>query len=438
MIKAQVGGKKWARFSNLFYLVSLIIVLVLVIKGSLGKGDFVGYVITGGDTANGRNFYLHYLCTWPPLFSIFCVPIYYANEISPFLTRFIWQMGSVAAFLYAISVSMQLITGKAIPFKFREGSLVMKNVIILIPFAILLKFLMDNLANVQINTYMLLMVILSVFLFTKEKYHWAGLLLAISISLKVYPIFFLIYFLFKREFRVVGWTLLFIALLNSVTIVYWGAEKAIGYYVTWATEIVGKTDFANHKNQSLLGAFYRFFTSEDPSHNMYVNIMDLSIERMKSLYYGIVVLAAVFPAIVTRKKLQQKSGLSALLEYALFFMIIPILSPLSWKAYFILPWFPYFLLFILIYRVKSNLSDKVLKRLKFFFLCSIALNIFSSDLFVGPYISDVLEAYSVITVGCIIMTVQIIFLRINADKFDWDTFKKDQIDLIETQTANAN
>ena len=63
------------------------------------------------------------------------------------------------------------------------------------------RFLISNLANIQINVYMLLFAVVSVYYYSKHKEILAGLFLALGISLKVYIIFLFPYYLFKREFR---------------------------------------------------------------------------------------------------------------------------------------------------------------------------------------------------------------------------------------------
>jgi len=254
----------------------------------------------------------------------------------------------------------------------------------------------------------------------KEKYILSGFLLAITISLKVYTIFFLFYFIYKRAFKPVIWTLLFLIIINAISFIVFGFEQAFEYYVHWANEVAPKSYLANHKNQSLFGAFLRFFTTEDVSNNLHVNFLSLEPKMAKMLTYVAVVIASIIPAILFRKKIIKPNSLNSLIEYSFIFTAIPILSPVSWKAYFIFLWVPYFLLFTLFYKTENQLKESTLKILRGTFWLSVILVVGSTELIVGNHFSDVLEAYSVITFGSILLLMIQVYIKIRIESFDFD------------------
>ena len=245
---------------------------------------------------------------------------------------------------------------------------------------------------------------------------WVGILLGLTISLKVYTIFFLFYFIYKREFKPVLWTFLFLFLFNSLCILVFGFEQTIIYYHQWIIEIAPKSYIAHHKNQSLFGAFLRFFSSEDPSHNLYVNFLSLRAYTVKKITYLVIVFFALFPAFKLRKKIKDRGSFNSILEYTLIFTAIPILSPISWKAYFIFLWIPYFILYIALYKRSSTLNNQTLLILKYLFWFSVFLNVGSTELIVGQYFSDVMEAYSAITFETIILLVITLFFIVKKEE----------------------
>lgn len=295
--------------------------------------------------------------------------------------------------------------------------------IIVVPFLIMMRYTMDNLANIQINIFMLLLALIAVHSFIKRKFFWVGIILGFTISLKIYTIFFLLYFIYKREFKVVIWSFFSILLFNGITLTVFGWEQGIQFYHAWVNEVAPGAFGASHKNQSVFGALLRFFTSLDPSHDMYINFTDFPVKTIQKATYGIVGLASIYPAYLFREKLKDPSSFKSVLQYSLIFTAIPILSPVAWKAYFIFLLVPYFIIYFLIYRAKSNISLAGKKKLKILFWLSLILNVFTTELITGPYFSDVLEAWSTITFGSILLIVIQIIIFLKLDRFNLNESK---------------
>ncbi len=410
--------KKLYSISNTVLILISVILIFQLFRDSMSSGDFIGYVNAGNAVLSKQNIYADYLNTWPPLFSVFSVILAIGDKLSSFFIRFIWLVGSIISLYYIISITVEIFFKKPLDLRANGNGIMIQEPIIIVPLLISLRFIMDNLANVQINIYMLLGSLLCILCFIQKKYAWFGILLALTISLKVYTIFILFYFLYKREFKPVIWTILFLALLNAISFLVFGFDQAVEYYQHWMMEVAPKSFVADHKNQSIFGAFLRFFTSEDPDHNMYVNVLSLAPHLTKQITYIAVVIAAIFPGILLRKKMKDTSSLSSFLGYSLILTVIPVLSPVSWKPYFIFLWFPYFILTVLLFHMNSQLHKSTLKLLRYLFGVSVLLNVFTTELFIGGTFSDWTEAYSAITFGTIILLVIQIVIIINIEKFD--------------------
>lgn len=416
-------SKKLYSASNIILALIGLIFLFELIRDSNNAGDFNGYVEAGRAVLSGTNIYNDPYNTWPPLFSIFSVPLALGDNVSSYLLRLSWLIGSLAAFYFTIVISLKLVFNKTLTFGKEDNGIMIQDAIVLVPLLIMLRYIMENLANIQINMYMLFSTMLAIYCFTKKKYTWAGILLAFTISLKVYTIFFLFYFLFKREFKVVGWTVVFLLILNIVPIFIWGFDQSLAYYDQFINDVAQRSYIARHKNQSLFGMFLRIFTSETTGFSLSINLFDLTAHTTKLLTYGAVCLTAIIPAFLFRKKLSNTSNIKSIIEYSIVFTVIPILSPISWKAYFIFLWVPYFLLFAILFRTDTTLSSRTIKWLKIFFWTSVALIVFSSEIFVGFDFSDVLEVYSVITIGTIILIALQLYVFIHIDYFDFNSTK---------------
>lgn len=374
-----------------------------IIRDSLRPSDFDGYVRAGNAVLNGDFIYADHFNTWPPLFSVFSVILAWGDGISFFVVRFLWNMGSLVAMLGTIQLTVAICSQESIQRTRKRTLELLRSPFVLIPLVIMLRYILDNMANVQINIYLLFASVLIIYLFIHEKYAWAGLLLALTISLKVYTIFFLLYFIYKRAYRLVGFSFLFLVGLNLISIGVFGYQQALDLYLHWSANSTEQAYTAIHRNQSLFAMFFRFLTTEDPEQGMYVNFMQMNPEKVRTMVYAFVAIIGIIPLLLFRKKLVKRDNLQSILEYSIIFTVVPLLTPVSWKAYFIFLWFPYFILFLVLFRNKPGISSLRLKFLQILYFMSIVFTVFSTELLVGNFMSDWLEAYSVITIGTILL-----------------------------------
>ncbi|MBK9256381.1 MAG: DUF2029 domain-containing protein [Saprospiraceae bacterium] len=393
-------------------------------------GDFIGYVMAGNLVLEGKDIYTNPLInTWPPFFSIVSVPIALLDNFNKYFVRFLWLAGSLYAMFIIMKYTVKLVLKKDLklyPFHVENNSF--KNVtsitewVILIPFLIIFRYVLDNLSNIQINIYMLFFAMSSIWLFVKNRHLPAALILAFSISIKVYTIFLLIYFIIKREYRIASYAILFCLIFALIPFLVFGYSQSIEYYTFWYHNAVAPFADVGHKNQSFFSMMRSLLAHESPGLNqplnkeLYINILDLPIQQVKLISYSIVFLAGLLVTYLFRNKLSDKSNLKAFLEYALILNVTPLLSPLAWKAYFIFLFPSYFMNYLLIYANPVTLGKKTALYVKLSYYISILLVVFSSELFLGGYLSDVFEAYSCITVGSILIAINLLIFHQNADE----------------------
>lgn len=412
MLKSQ-------KAKNIILGILLLILLFELIRSSLRNGDFIGYLNAGNLTLNGQNIYSDYLNTWPPFFSVFCVPLSLLDNLNGTLARGAWTVFTLLSLFLLMRITIRWSHGKRLLLPYKKGNetaIDFTSFLVLVPFLILFRFVLDNLTNLQINLILLWTSVLVIDWFIKGKYSWAGALLALSISLKVYPIFLLLYFVFKREFKLVSWTVLFLIIINAVPFLVYGYEQALQYYAHWWNEIASPYASVQHKNQSFFSMLRSLLTNESPGFDIYINVMDLPIKTLKKVAYGIIIVGALYPMYLFRHKLKNKQDEFALLEYAFVLAAIPILSPLAWKAYFIFLWPAYLLIYYYLYHHSVGMKERTLTILKALYLVSILLNVFSTELFMGPRFSDILESYSCITIGTLlVLAILLVVYKVRRD-----------------------
>jgi len=163
----------------------------------------------------------------------------------------------------------------------------------------------------------------------------AAAALALAISIKVWPLFFVPVLLFQRQWKVVGWTLAFTVVLLLLPALYWGVGGNFYLLQEWAQQEfstqVGQAEIW-FPSQSLRGVLMRYFTvidySQVPDSNYPlvhiataapVLIRAVWLALAGSLYVGLLTLAA-----------SRKTELFGVIE-GLAFAALILLEPFSQK-----------------------------------------------------------------------------------------------------------
>lgn len=358
-------------------------------------GDFQGYVNAGNAVLMGQNIYADYLNTWPPFFALFSVPLALLDQISPLLVRGMWLIGIAASWYFLLKLGAKFFLGRVISLRRSDDShLHFTDWKILLPFLLVFRFVLDDLSNLQINSMLLLASLVVVILADRKQNIPAGVLLALIISLKVYPIFILIYFMFKRHWSIVWPAVFGLLLINGLTMLVFGTGDAVTFYADWFETRLQGPVILNHKNQSLFAWVGGLITDGDRALPNTYNILSLEVKWIKPVAFTMILLVGVIPMWQMRSSYAQTSATSGKWEIALLLASIPILSPLAWKYYFVFLW-P---LLLMLY---NHLQGAGSRGQWLVFMGVLCLLILTTDGLIQKQASDISEALNCITIGTV-------------------------------------
>jgi Glycosyltransferase family 87 len=167
--------------------------------------------------------------------------------------------------------------------------------------------------------------------------------LALGISIKVWPLFFVPYLAVRRNWKVAGYTLAFVAVLAMLPAFYFGFRGNLNLLGQWFSQET-HTQLSENEiwfpNQSLRGVLIRYLTlvdySQTPDSNYArVNILDLDPSVVRSIWLGAAGAAyAGFLLLANRRR-----NNTGWLDHGLAFCLIAILEPFTQKyALSILLW----------------------------------------------------------------------------------------------------
>jgi hypothetical protein len=381
------------------------------VRDMFGTGDFVGYVNAGNNVLSGTHIYSDYLNTWPPLFSIFSVPLALIDNLNGVVMRGIWLCGMLVCLFWIMKTSVALILEKKLLLPFQsakdEQSIPFHDLQIFIPFLLIFRFVLDNMANIQINVFMLGMTMAALNDHLKGKDGIGSFWLALSISLKVFTLFMIPYFLVRKKFKMVAYTLGWILLLNTLPFLVFGIDTTLSYYVQFFKERAEPFAMILHKNQSIFALFRSLFMEDSRGLDIYLNFMHLSVHQAKMLSYAIAGIL-VATVLLILNKVKQPSTSSFISETFIVMTALPIFSPLAWKAYFIFLWPSCFWICHKLLNPDSNKSPyyQWIIGLMIFFVVTTT---FTTEAIVGSYLSDVTEVFACITIGtCTLLMAHLI------------------------------
>jgi len=175
----------------------------------------------------------------------------------------------------------------------------------------------------QANFLVLFLLITSFFFYLRQKSHLAGLFLGLATALKISPIFLIIFFLARKELKIVVSTLITFIAANLI-FVFSSLEAAVDYFQTKLPELLWTTNLGYYYDQSLL-AFLSRLGLEGPAWRL----LNLFL-----LVGGVIFLLLKFQ--------KTKSQTADLKFFSLLLLLITITNSFAWQHHLVFL-FPAFL-----------------------------------------------------------------------------------------------
>lgn len=392
--------------SNRYTIIGTLVLLALLLETVVDiqkNGDFIGYLNAGYAVLAGTPIYADYLNTWPPFFSVFSVILAVVDSFSPMLVRALWLFGGLLFLYQSYRWLLSLVFSKSLlpPYKSskHKSEISFFSPIVIVPLLLVLRLLLENSSHLQINLYMLGLAVGSVYFFYQNKSVLAGMLLGFSVGLKVYTIFILLFFIYKRAYKLSLVAVFTVLATFGVTILVFGWHQSIGYHTYWLQHFAGALPSTHFMNQSFMAFMLRLLTDAASPMDITYNITAMGDKKFKAVYYIIIALASIYPLWLFRQKATSKVlTVRDLLGFAVIFAATPILSPVAWKYYYVFLWLPFLVFYVLVYG-QQRVKTKLPRYIRVLFYISILCTTFSSELFLGVWFSDVAETYGIILWG---------------------------------------
>ncbi len=330
--------------------------------------------------------------TWPPFFIFIAIVLTELASISRVGALLVWQLGSVAA-LWASCRLLPRLAGEA-PGPFASAATV-------VPLVMVARLVQEHMQSTQINLYLLFLVLLAFDLFRRRRDALGGLALATAVSARAVPVLFLAFLLYKRAWRAAAWTAGFLAVLNVLLpLLVFGPTITAERWKEWRNVAAAET--ANptpmFPNQSLLAALRRLLTREGGARDpIQYAVAAWPPPRVARLFYALAAIGVLALALAFRRHPPGLDNPFMYGELAIGLCILPLVSPLAWKAHFVSLLAGYWL----IWRVMQGVT--VPRWVWVAWWASFACLTFTAPALLGTDGRSVVESLNVITLGALLV-----------------------------------
>ena len=378
-----------------FY-VCIVIILGEILRDIFREGDFGGYISAGKLACNNLSIYSDFRNTWPPFFSIVCIPLYWLNELSFVGLRFIWLIAIVWSNLLIFKWIISYFTPYQLVLNLKQEKnfeVNLFNPLFILPFVCSLRIFLEELSNLQINVFILALSLVTLNLIIQKRDFLAGLTLALIISIKVYPIILVGFLIFKKRFKTVVYTIIGLGLTTLIVFLFFGLNTGIELFKEWNNTQVIHGLKCEHMNQSIWGWMCGLTTNHIRMEDLSYNIFQLTDIEYKITTLCLITILGFYVAyrFYTTRKIHQ----SFAKQFIITLSLIPILSPVAWKYYYV---FVTPLIILLIYSYRRKLLNP------WFYIPIIFISL-TSELFVGHHLSDITETLGIITFCSITLSI---------------------------------
>ncbi len=265
----------------------------------------------------------------------------------------------------------------------------------------------SNLETGQVNIFIVFFLCLSLFTFRVGRDVLAGLLLGFITAIKITPGLFVLYFAYKREYRMVAGALLGLVIcwvlipplvfgLDGFFVLTRGWLHDLMPFIAEGTLAEGIGGF-RHTNQSLSAAFHRFFT-ETPAGvhrtDFYINVTALGYVAAGRIVKVISLAIIVGLVWLSRTPMADRRSLGLAFEYSLVMIATLFISPISWIDHYVILLFPNA---AAVYFISTRPSSRARK--------IVLYSVIASFILVSSSASHLMQAFSLPFFGALVLAL---------------------------------
>ncbi|MBI4515273.1 MAG: DUF2029 domain-containing protein [Deltaproteobacteria bacterium] len=402
----SAAGRRWLLRALLLYAVIGFFVWIR------RAGDFAGYLTVGELVLAGRHIYAEApagINTWPPFFSLVCVPLALLAWPTPYLARGVWLLLNYGLLLLVLRLIVELVYERSLSLRADSGGLSLAAAPVLLPLLLTDRFVSGNFDHLQINIVIFALALGGLHLQRRGQVLAGSAALGAAVALKVMPLVFIPYLAYRGRWRAAGYTTMAAAAFSLSPILVFGWARFGDYLAAWRAALavgwgVGKM------NQSVFAMWDRWL-----GHGMVpftVSGANYVRESGAPLVTAVSALSLVLIALLALwlfRGAPRREGWSTAAEWSVVFIVSALFGPLAWKAYLVVLLLPNTLLFAAWQCAPRAGRERTV--LGMVLLTFLVLGALPSPGLVGKTLAGMLEMASTVTVATLVVLAGVLWLR---------------------------
>jgi hypothetical protein len=398
--------------SYIFWLLGGLLLGFLVIK-AMGHSDFKVFLEAAQLLAARKNPYHVWIFVSEgnydlyfnsPLWAMILIPFSY---LPSFIPSFLWLLANTF-FLYRIwKLLTQFID-------FHSLSARQVNWLLFLSVMMCARFIVYNFEMIQMTIFLLWGVLESLSLFRNNKFLPGGALLALVINIKILPIVFIPYLLYRKEMKGAMNTLMFSVIYLFLPSLYLGWSANLFLLSEWwsvinpfNTEHLLESDLGLHSLSALIPSL---LTKTDGVLPYARNIFNLDFETTANILHavraGLILFTLYFLGFPPFRKARSK--MNEIRELSYLFLLIPLIFPHQQKYAFFMAFPAIFYIchgIIVHYSSRSRMLDKKYWAIIILSGISFMLMTLSTDGVIGRTLNQITQHYKTVTYGALILII---------------------------------
>lgn len=388
--------------------------IVLIILGEARiKGDFNIFMLASDDLLKGENIYSQTYYTWYHYY----YSVFFALVLSPFtflslyFVKVLWLLANVF-----FVIQIWKILRSFVPFdRFSKKA---QTIFTILAFLFVLKFLRDNFHVAQVTIFILYLTLQGLHFIWKDRPFLGALFLAIGIDIKLLPLVFLPYLLYRGEWKSFLYCLMFLLALLFIPGIFIGfeynqfliAERWKLINPTNTEHVLDTVERSFHSITTLLSVFLVENSGDKFAMPIKRNIADISLEQL-TLIINIVRLCFVLFTLYFLRSLpftKNRDPFQQLYEISYICLMIPLIFPHQqhYAFFFIFPASTYVIYYSMstFYLQKKFTQGINWKKTLVSFLLFLVFFSVNSHFLVGAF-SEYYDHFKTMTFGVLLLLI---------------------------------
>jgi alpha-1,2-mannosyltransferase len=369
--------------------------------------DFDGYLLVGDLVLAGRHVYTDlppHINTWPPFFSLLCVPLALLAAPTPYLARGVWLVLNAVLLGVVLRLLGRLVYGDG-----GGGGRGAGRPELLVPLLLSARFVLGNFEHLQINLVVFALALAGLAVQARGREVGGGVIIGLAAAIKVMPLAFVPYLAYRGRWRAAAAALVATTAFSASPILLFGWARFRDYLAAWRAAVAAGWG-AGRMNQSVLAMWDRLL-----GHGLWPlgapGVDDLPgsgavLPRVAVAVSLAVVIGLAFAAFRGRPR---PDGWAALAEWSAVFVVAAVFGPVSWKSYLVVGLLPTTLLFA-VWR-SAGLDGRTRAGAGRVLLAVFLLGGLTAPGLVGRAAAERLEMSSVVTLAALVLLGGVLRLR---------------------------